>query len=475
MNHFSELSSLSALPGLAVFIVIPFLSFQDDGHGHIAPPAPPPGASLPGPNLQKPTINIPATATRPEDLLKLLGERAKAGNNKSPLPFGGAFQPAGAPGAQGGINPAAGARPFIPPAAAASRPAPGMEPKIMLEKTSIEFGTVDEGKIFDINIPFQNSGPGPLIISQVVVGCGCTNASVEVEGRMYVHGDNILPGSKGNVRVKFNTENLGGVEKKTDFKIYTNDPAIPENLHAPFGCQEVKVHANVIKRFAFDPVGNTIEFGRVSNNEANEASILFKSTKNESFQVVGFECPDPMIEMRAEAVDSNATSWKLIATLAPGAKFGAFSRNVKVLTKPEAPPAMLYVQGQVHGPVEIDLPSLSFYAVPKGRPSVRTLVVRRKNSEKELNITNIRYLDPLDNRWRSGAADVQEYKLEPKNHLKVEVKEIEKGVVYHIQVVVMETMPVGSFNTILAFNTGIPGAHENGGDEMRIPLTGVVK
>jgi hypothetical protein len=452
--------------------------------GKILPPAPPPGASRPA--TPQPAGNlIPGfpVASRPvgglegnpvweaaQEKLRQQAARPVTGQ-PTPTPGNQPLLPAQTPGnpADPRLHP-----PVIPMPQVATRPAPGSEPKVVFEKLEFEQGTVDEGKVFNFKVGFENKGPGPLVVTQVVPGCGCTNAGLEVDGRIYVPGDNILPGAKGTVNIIFKTEGFGGVDKHTDVKVYTNDPAIPANQFAEFGCQMIKIHANIVKRFMCDPPGNIIEFGKIDNAQAHEASVTLKSTKNEAFQIIGFEPLDPLIDMRAEAIDSTATAWKVIATIPQGAKFGFMTRPVRVLTKPEAPPTQLTIQAQVHGPVEIDQYSLNFYAVAKGRPSVKTLVVRRCATTTPLKVDGIRLLDPLDNRWRSGGP-ANEYQLEAKKHLKIDVKEVEKDSVYHVQVVVLETMPVGSFNTILAFSTGIPGAHENGGDEIRIPITGLVK
>ncbi len=47
---------------------------------------------------------------------------------------------------------------------------------IHFEKTKYKFGFVRQGKVFKIEYFFSNTGKSPLIISEIVVSCGCTVA-----------------------------------------------------------------------------------------------------------------------------------------------------------------------------------------------------------------------------------------------------------------------------------------------------------
>jgi hypothetical protein len=127
-----------------------------------------------------------------------------------------------------------------------------MEPKLVLTKTSHDFGEVDEGKEVSTVFEFRNDGPGPLFIQRVDGKCSCTSQGLDVEGRPYNYGDPIPAGSKGAIRALVKT--MGFVnDKDTGLNVITNDPAFPELEGTAFGLAQLKIHLKILRRFAFEP------------------------------------------------------------------------------------------------------------------------------------------------------------------------------------------------------------------------------
>lgn len=85
---------------------------------------------------------------------------------------------------------------------------------ITFEKTTIDYGTVkansDGNKVFT----FTNTGDKPLIVSNVVPGCGCTASDWTKEP--------ILPGKTGQVKVHYNTGIVAAFKK--NIEVFSNDP-----------------------------------------------------------------------------------------------------------------------------------------------------------------------------------------------------------------------------------------------------------
>lgn len=78
--------------------------------------------------------------------------------------------------------------------------------KISFEKTEHDFGTINEGDIVETIFTFTNTGKSELIISSAKGSCGCTVPEWPKEP--------ILPGAKGEIKVKFNSDRKPNKQQK---------------------------------------------------------------------------------------------------------------------------------------------------------------------------------------------------------------------------------------------------------------------
>ncbi len=72
-----------------------------------------------------------------------------------------------------------------------------------------DFGTVKEGPQAEYVFEFKNNGKEPLIIQNASASCGCTTPEWPKEP--------ILPGKKGKITVRYNTQGRVGPFNKTVF------------------------------------------------------------------------------------------------------------------------------------------------------------------------------------------------------------------------------------------------------------------
>ena len=72
---------------------------------------------------------------------------------------------------------------------------------IAFEKMIHDYGTITQGSNGEAEFVFVNKGKKPLIINHVSVSCGCTSPDWTKAP--------ILPGGKGSVKVKYDTDLLG--------------------------------------------------------------------------------------------------------------------------------------------------------------------------------------------------------------------------------------------------------------------------
>jgi hypothetical protein len=73
------------------------------------------------------------------------------------------------------------------------------------EKETIDYGKIDKGSNGERVFVFTNIGDQPLIIERVQSSCGCTIPK-KPEGP-------IMPGEKGEIRVSYATNRVGGFSK----------------------------------------------------------------------------------------------------------------------------------------------------------------------------------------------------------------------------------------------------------------------
>lgn len=77
--------------------------------------------------------------------------------------------------------------------------------KFKWEKTTHNFGKIDQGKPVSVEFTFKNTGKIPLVISNVKGSCGCTVTNYTKEP--------IAPGKSGNVKATFNAAAIGAFNK----------------------------------------------------------------------------------------------------------------------------------------------------------------------------------------------------------------------------------------------------------------------
>lgn len=89
---------------------------------------------------------------------------------------------------------------------------------VKFDRTTYDFGNVDEGKTVNYEYTFSNLGKSNLIIRKVNTSCGCT--SVAPSGTVIKSGDS------GSIKIAFATSGYANRQSKT-ITVLTNDPKNP--------------------------------------------------------------------------------------------------------------------------------------------------------------------------------------------------------------------------------------------------------
>ena len=80
-------------------------------------------------------------------------------------------------------------------------------PVMKFDKTSYDFGNINEGDVVETTFNFENTGKSALIITNASSSCGCTIPKWPKEP--------VAPGEKGEILVKFNSNGKHNKQTKT--------------------------------------------------------------------------------------------------------------------------------------------------------------------------------------------------------------------------------------------------------------------
>ncbi len=90
--------------------------------------------------------------------------------------------------------------------------------QFMDKNDTYDFGKIPEGPVAEHIFEFKNVGKEPLIISNASASCGCTTPEWNKEP--------ILPGKKGKITVRYNTQGRVGPIAKSVY--VSSNAALPE-------------------------------------------------------------------------------------------------------------------------------------------------------------------------------------------------------------------------------------------------------
>jgi hypothetical protein len=89
---------------------------------------------------------------------------------------------------------------------------------IVFDKTVHEYGTIERGGDGNSEFKFTNKGKEPLILTNVRSSCGCTVPQWPREP--------ILPGESGVIKVKYDTNRMGAINKSVIVSSNATNPTV---------------------------------------------------------------------------------------------------------------------------------------------------------------------------------------------------------------------------------------------------------
>jgi hypothetical protein len=90
----------------------------------------------------------------------------------------------------------------------------------LIDSSTFDFGSIQEGAVVEHNFKFRNDGEYPLILNNITSSCGCTTPEWPKEP--------IGPKQTSSIKVRFDSKNKSGQQVKT-ITVYANtEPAYSE-------------------------------------------------------------------------------------------------------------------------------------------------------------------------------------------------------------------------------------------------------
>lgn len=192
--------------------------------------------------------------------------------------------------------------------------APTGSPKLVVERTVWDFGTVWTGEPCSTTIKLTNTGDAPLKIEKVESTCGCT---VPKPSKTV-----LAPGESDDLHITYNTRKAI-VDVRQTVTLRTNDPQHPRT--------EIVVRGVVKQVYECKPV-NRLAFGQVLFDALETRSIELTNNLSEPIKLsLPPEARQPMFEIRLDEIEPGR-KYKLSATTRPPLRPASNYLNLKLKT-----------------------------------------------------------------------------------------------------------------------------------------------
>lgn len=139
-----------------------------------------------------------------------------------------------------------------------------LQPKLIIQQNSFDFGAIKQGETVSHTFILTNSGGDLLKINNVQASCGCTAAVPEK--------NELAPGESTNLPVRFNSTGRMGNQVKT-VKIFSNDPQSPEMTITISGNVVAGEQSGAVPTIYFPDTQH--DFGKVSEGQKVNYTFRF--------------------------------------------------------------------------------------------------------------------------------------------------------------------------------------------------------
>lgn len=226
----------------------------------------------------------------------------------------------------------------LPPVPAEAAGDAGPTPKIVVEQSSIDLGTVLEGDKVGVSWILKNTGQANLIIEHTRATCGCTVVTLDEKDKV------IPPGESLKFKAKFDSRGRRGLQKKY-ISVYTNDPAQP--------ITKLRFTAMVHTLFEIKPA-SLMNMGTVRRGETGKRSIdILPGRERERVEILALDAPagSPVLFTHKEFKSKGRTGQRISMAIADEATPGPVNviLNIKLRVDGIERQRPIAVRGQIVG------------------------------------------------------------------------------------------------------------------------------
>ncbi len=291
----------------------------------------------------------------------------------------------------------------------------------------VDLGDVMQGTESPLSFPFVVRGNESLIVTGIETSCGCTDASLEVNGQPYVLSDPLHPGTEGVLRGTFSS---AGFQDRKDSKITLrgNGLGMPRHL---------RVLAVVHPMFDLTP--NEVRFGNVAETALSgdkPPSIEVEVISGQPFEIQRWVATPPGVAIEALGEprmheDGVRQIRRFLFTLLPDCGRGRLYQSAVAKTSLDRTLDFV-IQANVFGPVRYEPERrITFGMLEQGQRRTRRINARSAIAGFSLSIPRLEL---------SGVED---------GVFRTEIEEKEKGTLLVIRVHIETDVPIGRHNASL--------------------------
>ena len=230
-------------------------------------------------------------------------------------------------------------------------------PVIRLDPPALDFGTLRQGAIREVQVAIHNDGTSTLEIKKIESDCGCTVAQAP---------DSLIaPGGVTQLQVSFQTRSFSGSVIKTIF-LTTNDPASPRAT--------LTLKAFIRAQVSIRPA--SVDFGAVPAGETRRQTVTIKAAASDTLRILGLEFPGELVTTTTELIpEGDSLTVRLHLDLRSDAPLGPFRENGVVRTNLKSDKLTVRMTGQVHGFFRVEPGAVSLGQVRQGATKSATLTL----------------------------------------------------------------------------------------------------
>lgn len=262
------------------------------------------------------------------------------------------------------------------PAAVAPMPAQegaaeGARGKMEVPEPMYDFGQITSATAVSHRFKVCNTGEGPLTITGVQAGCGCTATNV---GK-----NQLAPGECTEVEATFNPGRFRNKVTKT-VTVNSDDPVNPSVT--------LTFSADIIDPLMAEP--DFVRFDNVMVGTSPQQSVIIKAATAATFNITNLECQPPRFRAEVDTSTQLPEGQKQVLVTLDNAESKENLNGTLVIhtDHPEQPRLEVRLWASVTGRVEFD-PGRLFIPAVAGSPTVKVVKVRSKVEMPEFQVTGV--------------------------------------------------------------------------------------